>query len=629
MALSLRQKQLDAVVRMLNLNQAVASGGTADEEVYKVLILDRFCRDILSPLIRVNDLRKHGITLYLMIESERQNIPDVPAIYFVQASAGNIQRIILDASRGVYQTFHLNFASSLPRPLLEELAGATLKQDCLHRIAKIYDQYVEFITLENGLFSLSQPDAYVRLNDPLVEEKDVIGVVDGIANGLFSVLATLGVVPVIRCARGGPAEMVATLLDTRLRDHLVSRNNLFTEAGHIGSSFQRPVLCLFDRNFELSVAVQHVWNYRPLVHDVMGMKLNRVTAQPEPGTSTGKGKAAPKSFELDDSDSFWVANSNAPFPKVAEEVKNQLEKYKQDVDEVNRRTGVGKESDFGEEELMGNTKHLMSAVNSLPELTERKRMIDKHTNIATSLLGEIKARHLDNYCTLEDDMLTRGSVDKSVVLAAIKGKGTKADKLRLAIVYLLATETTVPSEVEAVEAALKEAEVDISPFLYVKRHKSITFSHLSAAAQAGSKGQFADWSERFYGQAISAVTAGMKNLLSGGRQLAITRAVESLMEAKVASDTDSYLLFDPRGPKGMGTSMGASKGPFKEAIVFMIGGGNYLEYSSLQEFAQRQQPAKNIIYGTTEILSGQEFVDQLAILGSKMNGGGGGAAQGP
>ena len=54
----------------------------------------------------------------------------------------------------------------------------------------------------------------------------------------------------------------------------------------------------------------------------------------------------------------------------------------------------------------------------------------------------------------------------------------------------------------------------------------------------------------------------------------------------------------------------------------MIGGGNYLEYGSLQEFAQRRQPSKNIIYGTTEILSGKDFIEQLAVLGRKMEVGG-------
>ena len=45
----------------------------------------------------------------------------------------------------------------------------------------------------------------------------------------------------------------------------------------------------------------------------------------------------------------------------------------------------------------------------------------------------------------------------------------------------------------------------------------------------------------------------------------------------------------------------------------MIGGGNYVEYGSLQELAQLQQPVKHVIYGTTEILK------QLTTLGLKMN----------
>lgn len=46
--------------------------------------MDRFCRDIIAPLLRLNELRRHGVTLHLVLENERQPIPDVPAIYFVQ-----------------------------------------------------------------------------------------------------------------------------------------------------------------------------------------------------------------------------------------------------------------------------------------------------------------------------------------------------------------------------------------------------------------------------------------------------------------------------------------------------------------------------------------------------------------
>ncbi|CAA6673554.1 unnamed protein product [Spirodela intermedia] len=585
MALSLRQKQTSCIVRMLNLNQPPNAGGVggANEEAYKILILDRFCRDVLSPLIHVKDLRKHGITLYFVIDKERQAVPGVPAIYFVQPTPANVARIAADASRGLYESFHLNFSSSVPRPLLEDLAAGVLKSESAHRIAKLFDQYLEFVTLEDNLFSLAQRDA----------DREIEGIVERIAAGLFCVLTTLGVVPVIRCARGGPAEMVASALDSRLRDHLIVKNNLFSEGGNLGSTFQRPVLCLFDRNFELAVGIQHDWSYRALVHDVLGLKLNRLTVQGE--------KSATKSYELDDSDQFWISNSWSPFPKVAEEIETQLGKYKLDVDEVNRRTGGKDGAEFDGTDLIGNTKHLMNAVNSLPELTERKKMIDKHTNIATVLLGEIKERSLDSYCTLEDDIL-------------LKGKGTKPDKLRLAITYLLAMETTPQSEVEQIEEALLASEVDLCAFQYVKKIKSLNASFASSAT-ASSRSNIVDWAEKLYGQSLSAVTAGVKNLLSGERQLALTRTVEALMEGKPNPEIESYLSFDPRSPRS--ASVSHLKGPFKEAIVFMIGGGNYVEYRSLMEFAQRVQPVKHVIYGTTEVLNGSEFVEQLTILGQK------------
>lgn len=595
---------------MLNLNQPINASGTANEEVYKILIYDKFCQDILSPLIHVKDLRKHGVTLYFLIDKNRKPVADVPAVYFVKPSQHNIQRIISDASNSLYDYFHLNFSSSIPRPLLEDLASGTLNSDSIQRISKVHDQYLEFVTLDDNLFSLADKSCYVQLNDPKATDREIEEIIEKLVSGLFCVLATLAVVPIIRCPRGGPAEMVASLLDQRLRDHLLVKNNLFSESGNFTSSFQRPVLCLFDRNLELSVAIQHDFRYRPLVHDVLGLRLNRLTVQGEKG-------AGMKSYELDRVDPFWVSNGNLEFPEVAVEIETQLNKYKKDVDEVNRRTGgndgAGAGAEFDGTDLIGNTKHLMNAVNSLPELTERKQTIDKHTNIATVLLGEIKERSLDSYAKKEYEMMVRGGIDRNELLSVLKGKGSKTDKLRFAIMFLISTETIPQSELEMVESALVEAEVDTCAFQYVRKIKSLNVS--LASANAASRSNIVDWAEKLYGQSISAVTAGVKNLLSGDHQLAMARTVEALMEGKPNPEIESYLVLDPRAPK---SSAGQMKGPFKEAIVFMIGGGNYVEYGSLQELARRQQPAKHIIYGTTEILTGAEFVDQLAVLGRKM-----------
>nr|GEU87717.1 sec1 family transport protein SLY1 [Tanacetum cinerariifolium] len=592
---------------MLNLNQPINASGTANEEVYKILIFDKFCQDILSPLIHVKDLRKHGVTLYFLIDKNRKPVADVPAVYFVKPTPHNIQRIVSDASSSLYDYFHLNFSSSIPRPLLEDLVSGALNSESVERISKVHDQYLEFVTLEDNLFSLADKSCYVQLNDPKASEPEIDEIILKIVNGLFCVLATLAVVPVIRCPRGGPAEMVAVQLDRRLRDHLLVKNNLFSENGNFTSSFQRPVLCLFDRNLELSVAIQHDFSYRPLVHDVLGLRLNKLSVKGENGGM--------KSFELDRLDPFWVANGSLEFPGVALQIQIQLDKYKSDVDEVNKRTGGNDGAEFDGTELIGNTKHLMNAVNSLPELTERKKLIDKHTNIATALLGEIKERSLDSYVTKENEMMSKGGIDRAELLAVLKGKGTKSDKLRFAIMFLISAETIPQIDVEAVESALREAEVDTSAFQYVKKMKSLNVS--LASASSASRSNIVDWAEKLYGQSISAVTAGVKNLLSADHQLAMARTVEALMEGKPNPEIESYLMFDPRAPKS-GASSSHMNGPFKEAIVFMIGGGNYVEYGSLQKLAQSQQPAKHIIYGSTEILTGAEFVDQLALLGQKM-----------
>lgn len=51
------------------------------------------------------------------------------------------------------------------------------------------------------------------------------------------------------------------------------------------------------------------------------------------------------------------------------------------------------------------TTKLQTAMGSLPELLEQKRLIDMHTNMATSLLDNIKQRQLDVLFETEEKLL--------------------------------------------------------------------------------------------------------------------------------------------------------------------------------------------------------------------------------
>lgn len=593
-------------------------GGRQEDESFKVLIMDKHTKDILAPLLHVNELRRHGVTLHMLLESDRQPIPDVPAVYFVEPSEATMDRIAADAARGLYDSFYLNFSTHVPRPLMERLASAVTASGAAARIARVYDQHSQFISLEQGLFTLGLPHTYLQLNDPGAQDLAIEAAVSAVVEGLFCTLATLGVVPIIRCPAGGAAEHVAAKLDARLKDALRDRVNVFSEGAGSGlaASLQRPLLCLFDRTFELSVALQHTWTYKPLVQDILHMKLNRIALD-------SGGPGAQKSYEVDDADFFWHSHGREQFPKIAEQVEAELAKYKASIEELNRATGANVDPTADPSELMSaNTRGLMSAVSSLPELTERKRVIDKHTNLATAMLRVIKERALDQFYSLEEE-LVGGKADGEAVLNTLNGlTGTAADKLRLALVWLL-TAPAVPTEAECqvAEAALTASGADLAAWAYVKRMRRLNLTGKGQSmgdglsGLGGAQSQLTNLLGSTFGQGLSSLTKGVKNLLAGEQQAAVTVAVEALMDGKPNPDTDGYLTFDPKVPMGKAQR---PAGPFKEAIVFMIGGGNYLEWESLVCWGQRAQPTpKHLVYGATELLSGEEFLGQLAELGRR------------
>ena len=72
------------------------------------------------------------------------------------------------------------------------------------------------------------------------------------------------------------------------------------------------------------------------------------------------------------------------------------------------------------------------------------------------------------------------------------------------------------------------------------------------ASTSSSTANLLDWADKIYGQGLNVVTAGVKSLLGGGKQLAITRLVEALMEgrgSKSIPEIEKFVYLDPKSSK--------------------------------------------------------------------------------
>jgi hypothetical protein len=133
-----------------------------------------------------------------------------------------------------------------------------------------------------------------------------------------------------------------------------------------------------------------------------------------------------------------------------------------------------------------SAKNLKQAITALPRLTERKRIIDMHMNIASALLSIIKQRSLDAFILAEESLskqvhffydiitlLEHVYQTKAAVLELLKDetKGSPADKLRLFVSFYLSTDAEFSKEdLTYFEHALSKCGCDMSVVAFAKKY---------------------------------------------------------------------------------------------------------------------------------------------------------------
>ena len=598
---------------------------------------------------------------------------DVPAVYFVQPTQENLALIARDCSRSLYQCAHLHFSTRIERPVMEEFARLVVNTGGLDAVASVHDQYVEFACLEQRLFSLNVDRSYVLYNSPSATGEDMERAMNSVAAGLFSVVATLGAVPVIRCPRGGAPEMVSRKLSRLISEHptLIRGKD---GGGRAMQSHHRPVLVVMDRNMDLITPVQHASTYQALVDDVLDHRANRVEfdVRQETDATRRRGRAPPmvrKKYDVDpDTDPFLGRHRFSPFPEAIESNGAELQDITAREQAIRSKTSGGA-GGAGSDAAGGDSSDLSAAVESLPALLDRKKKLEVHTSILQAAMNEVAARDVPAFFELETGLAagayrndTAKAKSEVTELVTDSTKGNVCDKVRLVLVYALSNGVGSTPDIDDVANAMRESletrgsaigtdagggadaapagathgtltpedrsrlESGLRAVEYLKKLRSMHMIPMSDAptAEVGSAPSSAvgsDMLSSFVARAtnqatglLAKATDRLGTMLGRTHKARATVVVENICEMRPGTEDDEYLYLDPRvrGDVDVAALRNAARAPAREAIAFVIGGGCYAEYQNLQTVAEGGK--RNITYGSTEIVDPCTFLEHLGKL---------------
>jgi len=481
------------------------------------------------------------------------------------------------------------------------------------------------------------------MNDNTLSQDVITTQLNDIVEGLVCVCITWGRVPVIRSPPNCLAAEIGSRLHKSLQEMLRQPNNPFYSSSV--ASPQRPVMILFDRAIDLSVMLRHSFTYQPLVHDLLGMRKNRVSCD-----VVDEDKRENKTYDIAASDEFWRDNRWETFPAVAQHIQENVGEYQRAKEQLLSlgNAAQGNEGEYNPDAMLGRTQDIGSFMSKMPELTRTKKLLDMHTNIATALLREINERSVVDFFELEHQIVTDNSSSfsekiKKLLSGSEEQTGAMIDKIRLMLIYFLSTPKINQSEFEAFEnilASFAESASALPPpkplpdgvdmgdcMAHFKKKKTFGMTSSlgskgfssSSSSGGGAAGlafsQLTTFGNNILGSGIQKLSSGLG--LNSNEYFCVTQLVASIMNGQPTPDTEPYLCLDPRSSSRPSSTSSSpySKRPFQEGFVFMIGGGSFLELENLHKLGTNS--GKKIMYGCTEMLSPEDFLKQATQVGRK------------
>jgi hypothetical protein len=580
----------------------------ADDDNWRVLLVDRSSMKIVSASVRLFDVMEKGISVVEDVSVNRQPLSKLEAIYFLSPTSESVDALIRDFDPEVkkklmYAAVHIFFTSKLPDNLAQKIKRAKVSS----KIRTLRELNIDFLSPESRVFHLGMQESYGSFFGGSGGAQDLYRT---IAKRLTGVFCTLGEMPHIRYARSPVASSLAAATSDAF-DELSSDDKAKLQKGD-----DRPTLLILDRTIDTLAPVLHEFTYQAMIYDLCEIE-NECTYK---YSYSNGGKQITKEVLLDEYDFLWPKLRHMHIADCINKVIDDFNAFLKTNKAVNLKSASSKKG-------VASLREMTAAMKELPQFQDTFAKYSLHIRLAGECMEKYKGQDLQRIAMAEQDLATGVSaegakVKKERLLSELEdilsdGSVTMENKARLLMIYL-ASEDAQPSD-RAFARLLDKAGLGRKERQLVENLASMR------STIEGVESQVQDWDKKKKkGKNAEEVPYAVSRYVP-----MVKRIVESMLENQLPSDQFPYYGDEPKGQaketkkKAISlktqTRVRSTKGKERDGdaedlgpkvIVFVAGGITHSEIRS----AYQLQDKREVIVGGTSILTPAQYLEHLSAL---------------
>ena len=580
---------------------------------FKVLILDDPTFKFVSPLLKQSSLRKNNICLTIKLNSQKDIMNDVMAIYLVTPSSTNFKLILDDMKSNIYQNYSLNFIEKPDDNLLDEFLTDIIKIDKYKQIynlhvfpikySLIHPKIIDFCSLDN---SLEKPYSLINLN---LNNNKTENYYDLISNMLFNCLFCMRVSPLIKFRKGSFIELIVNKIQTKF----ISTFNKFPK---LQQEFKNSncLMILLERDYlDIPIMLHHSSGFGAIINDICGITFE----QPNQILSTNNNNI--KKFILDPLNDFiWDKEIIKFYHEVGEEMLLRYKKYVQQMkilDEGNDKQNINLE------DLANKSEKIAESIKNIDTKKIEGDILYKHANIYPILNKNIEQRHLAEIYLIEKTILDRREINKeinekinSMINEKKISKDNYLDMFRLCLIYfLISKDSTNDKFIKEIIDKLSlpapfNSKAIIENFEIIKNGEKVHSSEeLMSKLNEEQKSntmlrQVGGATKYLFKKGFNFLKSAYTNLTYSDRPSSAINILNNLIYNKYEQEFSSYQVNEE-----IYTPISSTL--YKNIFLFTLGGGSLNEFEYCKEYMDKYR--FNFIYGADKIYSPIEFLGEL------------------